>query len=183
MAENAREFFTAQQQEDIVCAIRNAEMMTSGEIRLHMENRCGGDVLDRAATIFADLGMQDTAARNGVLIYLAVQDHQLAILGDVGIHQCVDHCFWQDAVDLMLTYFQHDNFCDGLIEGIELIGLKLRENHPYQSDDVNELADDISFGQDHLAEQTDDADADADISSPSSGENTPSETDSSTDKA
>ena len=82
-----RTFFTAEQQQEIIRAIRNAEMDTSGEIRLHLEESCGDDVLDRAADIFRKLEMHKTELRNGVLIYLAVKDRQFAIIGDVGINE------------------------------------------------------------------------------------------------
>ena len=90
----ARTFFTAEQQQEIIRAIRIAEMDTSGEIRLHLEESCGDDVLDRAADIFRKLEMHKTELRNGVLIYLAVKDRQFAIIGDVGINEKVPENFW-----------------------------------------------------------------------------------------
>ena len=146
MLEEARTFFTQEEQENIVCAIQNAEMMTSGEIRVHIENQCPENILDRAAGIFATLEMQETQLRNGVLFYLAVQDHCFAVLGDLGINTKVDDCFWQDVVALIEAHFRQGNFADGMIEGITLAGEKLQEHFPYDVDDVNELSDEISFG-------------------------------------
>ncbi|MFM8433054.1 MAG: TPM domain-containing protein, partial [Bacteroidota bacterium] len=69
----------------IEAAITDAELMTSGEIRLFIERQCQGNVMDRAAFIFHEVGMDQTAERNGVLIYLATESRQFAIIGDSGI--------------------------------------------------------------------------------------------------
>ena len=106
MSENAQDFFSEQDKGEIVCAIKEAELRTSGEIMVHIENECiNHNVLDRAATVFAVLNMQKTKLRNGVLFYLATKDHKFAILGDAGINNKVDHCFWQDVRDLMKSFF------------------------------------------------------------------------------
>ena len=90
------DFFTPAQKTAMVAAIRQAEKDTSGEIRIHFENHCRKNVLDRAAQVFADLKMHKTALRNGVLIYVALEDKQLAILGDAGINAKVPDHFWDD---------------------------------------------------------------------------------------
>jgi len=143
---NAKTFLDQSAQDEIICAIKDAEMMTSGEIRIHIENHCEEPVLDQAAHIFAKLDMQETNLRNGVLFYIAVKDRQFAILGDIGINICVDTCFWDDIKEYMLGHFQQGEFVKGLTAGIRMVGEKLQENFPYQADDVNELPDDISFG-------------------------------------
>ena len=79
---NAKDFFTKEQEDIIIQAIKEAELNTSGEIRLHVENNCKINVLDRASHIFKKLSMHKTALRNGVLFYLAVKDKKFAILGD-----------------------------------------------------------------------------------------------------
>ena len=78
MGTTAKDFFSKQEQDDITQAIMNAELDTSGEIRVHIENTCSGDVLDRAAFVFKQIGMNKTQLRNGVLIYLAVKNRRFA---------------------------------------------------------------------------------------------------------
>lgn len=141
-----RDLFTEQEQAKIVEAIKAAELNTSGEIRVHIERKCKEEVLDHAAFIFDELEMQKTDLRNGVLIYLAVEDRKLAILGDAGINLKVPKNFWDSTKDLMIFHFKIGNFTQGLVEGIQLAGEQLKTHYPYQSDDVNELPDDISFG-------------------------------------
>ena len=143
----ARDLFTKEQQDQIVAAVKAAELNTSGEIKVHIDRKCKEDVLDHAAYIFDELDMQKTELRNGVLIYLAVEDKKLAILGDAGINKKVSNDFWDTTRDFMIKNFKEGKFTEGLSGGIKLAGEQLKTHFPYQSDDVNELSDDISFGE------------------------------------
>ncbi len=147
MTKTARYFFSNEEKEDIVQAVKNAELDTSGEIRVHIENTCKGETKDRAALLFTKLGMHKTDLRNGVLFYVALKNRKFAILGDGGINSVVPENFWDNIRDTMLNSFREDNFAEGLIEGITMTGIQLKEHFPYQSDDVNELPDEISFGE------------------------------------
>ncbi len=143
----AANFFSKEDKHALKEAIMEAEKNTSGEIRLHIDNRCTGDVLDCAAAWFARLNMHKTAQRNGVLFYLAVKDRKFAILGDGGINAVTPDDFWDKTKELMLGYFNEGKFADGLCEGIKMAGEILKDKFPYQKDDINELSDEISFGK------------------------------------
>ncbi len=140
------ERFTEEQQAQIVHAIQVAEGYTSGEIRLAVEPRCKDEPKDRAAVYFHRLWMDKTALRNGVLIYMAIDDHRFAIIGDAGIHAKVGAGFWEETKELMLRYFKQGDLVQGLIEGIKHAGEQLQRFFPRQDDDVNELPNDIAFG-------------------------------------
>ncbi|MDD2279854.1 MAG: TPM domain-containing protein [Bacteroidales bacterium] len=142
-----QEQFTSAEKKIIVAAIQQAELNTSGEIRVHIESRCKGEVLDRAADVFAKLKMHKTEQRNGVLFYLAASSKQFAVLGDAGINAKVPIDFWEGIKEEMQKYFRNGEFAPGLAKGIEMAGEKLKEFFPYQTDDVNELSDEISFGK------------------------------------
>jgi len=144
---NPSKFFTQEQKKQITDAIKDAELNTSGEIRLHVEKRCKINTLDRAAYIFDKLNMHKTEKRNGVLFYLAVDDHKFAILGDAGINQVTSENFWDEIKDIVLDHFKEGKYADGLAKGIRMAGEALKEHFPYQTDDLNELSDDISFGK------------------------------------
>ena len=144
---NIENYFTEENKLQIGNAIRAAELNTSGEIRLHIEKFCKEDVLDRAAYIFEKLQMHKTSLRNGVLFYLAVEDHKFAILGDAGINQKVSEDFWVKTKETVLSKFKEGNLTEGLTSGIIMAGEQLKEHFPHQKDDVNELSDDISFGK------------------------------------
>ncbi len=143
----AQDKISSTDKEKIESAIKAAEKKTSGEIQVHIDNRCKENVLDRAAFMFKTLKMHKTEARNGVLFYLAIKDHKFAILGDVGINQKVEAGFWDEIKELMLARFKENKIADGLSEGIGMAGKQLATHFPYQDDDENELSDEISFGK------------------------------------
>lgn len=142
---NARKILNFEEDHRIVEAIRQAEKNTSGEIKVHIENHCHDDVEKRSLFVFNRLKMTETKQRNGVLIYLAVKDHKFAILGDEGINNVVEDTFWNDIRDMMAAEFKEGHFAEGLEQGILRCGEKLKTYFPYQSDDVNEIPDEISY--------------------------------------
>ena len=144
-----KEFFSHEEKELILQAIRDAEQQTSGEIRVYVENRCRFvDPMDRAAEIFFGLKMDHTQERNGVLVYIALRDRQLAILGDAGIHKQVGKEFWEKEVRQMIDEFHADHYATGIAKVITEIGEALRTHFPYAGNkDKNELPDDIVFGK------------------------------------
>ena len=130
-------------------AIRVSEKETSGEIRLYIERKNAYvDPLDRAAEVFFQLKMQNTADRNAVLLYIAMKDHELALFGDEGIHKKVGAEYWNNAVKNMIALFADQNIVTGIEQCIMQIGQTLKETFPYDSStDKNELPDDIVFGK------------------------------------
>lgn len=140
------DFFNESERQEILKAIKEAERQCSAELRVHLEDFCDHHPQDRAAFVFEELGMHETALRNGVLIYLAVVDHDFAIIGDIGIHQHVGPMFWQECRDEMQTNFQEGRFKQGVLAGIAKAAERLREFFPPNADDRNELPDDISMG-------------------------------------
>lgn len=142
----AVKFFTKEEQEKIVSAIKKAEINTSGEIQVHLENKCKNDVMVRAKEVFTSLGISKTNLKNGVLFYLAVIDHKFAILGDEGINNLVPSNFWDEIKNDMQAKFKQKQFCDGICEGILAAGHQLKKHFPYLDNDKNEISDEISFG-------------------------------------
>jgi len=143
---NAKNFFTKDQKLAITKAITQSELQTSGEIRLHIDSNCEVNVLDSATLIFRKLKMHKTELRNGVLFYLAVTDKKFAILGDKGINEKVPENFWDNIKELMLDHFKKQQFTEGLCKGIEMAGEKLKTHFPLQSNDTNEITNEISIG-------------------------------------
>jgi uncharacterized membrane protein len=144
----AEPFFNTKQAQRVKQAIADAENQTSGEIRVHIEKKCKEDVLDHAAYIFGELDMHKTDLRNGVLFYVSYDDHKLAILGDGGINAKVADDFWESIKENMIAAFKAGNYADGLSDGIRQAGEQLKKHFPYQSDDENELSNEISYGKD-----------------------------------
>ena len=144
-----KEFFTEEEKLRIVEAVRKAEKMTSGEVRVFVESRCSYmDAIDQAKEIFAKLKMYETEDRNAVLVYVALEDKQLAIFGDEGIHRKLGNDYWNAEVKKMISEFNKENYADGITEVVNDIGEALTQLFPYNNDtDKNELPDDIVFGK------------------------------------
>src|SRR5690606_23213044 len=147
-------FLTQEEEAAIIEAIRNAEKNTSGEIRVHLEAKSISaedpnetiDAFDRAAEVFDMLNMHNTADRNGVLIYVAVKDRTLVIMGDKGINDIVGNDFWESTKDIIIDHFKNGEMKQGLVDGILKAGEQLKKHFPFKKDDKNELPNDISVG-------------------------------------
>ena len=144
---STQKFFTDSQQQAIIKSIENAELNTSGEIRLHVEYTCKINPVDRAIEIFEKLEMHKTELRNGVLFYLATKDKKIAVIGDKGINDIITENFWDDVKNEIINQFKNNQFTEGICKGIEMAGEKLKMHFPFQVDDTNELSNDISFGE------------------------------------
>lgn len=145
MASNIVNFFSGEDEQKIVRAIKLAEKQTSGEIRVHLENFCPRKLMNRAALIFEKLEMHHTKERNGVLIYIAIRDRKFAIIGDAGINALVEEGYWDLITERLGERFRNAEFVEGLTEAIESVGQKLKTHFQYSKDDVDELSNEISY--------------------------------------
>ena len=143
----SKQFFSQSQKEGIQSAIANAELNTSGEIRVHIDSTCAVAPVEKAIEVFEKLKMHQTELRNGVLIYVALKDHKLAIVGDQGINDAVADNFWDEIKNNLIESFKKGLYAEGLSDCIKSAGMQLKAHFPYQSDDINELSDEISFGE------------------------------------
>jgi uncharacterized membrane protein len=140
-----RRFVEGDDLDAVARAVAEAERVTSAEVRVHLDHRCAGDAMARAIELFERFGMHQTALRNGVLIYVAVQDRKLAVIGDTGIHERVGEAYWRDVVDLMVGHLREQRPGDGVLAAVREVGEALRRHFPRASDDRNELSDQVSF--------------------------------------
>jgi uncharacterized membrane protein len=145
----SKQFFNQAQKEAIQAAIADAELNTSGEIRVHIDDKCAVAPVEKAIEVFEKLKMHETELRNGVLIYVAVKDHKLAIVGDQGINEVVADNFWDEIKNNLIANFKKGIYSEGLSEGIAAAGMQLKAHFPYQTDDTNELSNEISFGEEN----------------------------------
>jgi len=147
MASEENTLLNSEQEERIIESIKQAEFQTSGEIRVHIENHCKKDVLKRAKKLFHKLGMDQTDQNNGILLYIASEDHKVAIYGGKGLHEKVGQEFWDGILRTLITDFKASRFEQGIINCVNQIGEKLKKFYPYQDDDINELSDEISYNE------------------------------------
>ena len=143
---NIENFLTQTEEQQIIDAIRTAEKNTSGEIRVHLERNSEKDPLERAKEVFYFLKMDKTEHKNGVLFYVAVDDKKFSVLGDEGINNRVSEDFWNSIKDAMTEHFSKGSYADGLKAGILASGQKLKEYFPFQTNDDDELSNEISLG-------------------------------------
>lgn len=144
MSSKIEDFLTANEEQDVIDAIKQAELNTSGEIRVHIENSAKGNIDKRAVEVFYMLKMNNTKLQNGVLIYVAVEDKSFGIYGDKGINDLVASDFWDSTKNIIEKYFKKGAFKQGLVEGILKAGEQLKQHFPIQADDTNELSNEIS---------------------------------------
>ncbi len=131
-------------------AIQAAELGTAGEIRVHVDSLCPESVLDRASYVFEKLDMHFTEARNGVLIYVSVDDRKAAIIGDVGINVLVEQDYWNSTLQHMLNTFKTKDVVTGLLETVDAVGQKIKALFPILPNDQNELPNTVTVGHHHL---------------------------------
>lgn len=145
----AADFFTIDEKERIVNAVKQAELQTSGEVRIFIESKCQFvNAIDRAKELFDELNMYNTAERNAVLVYIAMKHRQLAVFGDAGIYEKTGAAFWNEQVKTMISHFNSSDYVEGICEVVLKIGDALATHFPYDKvNDVNELPDDIVFGK------------------------------------
>ena len=140
-------FLTPEEEQEIVNAIRTAEKQTSGEIRVHIENYTEiKPVYNRAQEVFHLLKMNNTKAKNGVILYIATNQKKFVVYGDKGINDIVGPNFWNATRDSIQNQFKKGHFKQGIIDGVLQIGEALKAHFPWQTNDENELSDEISKG-------------------------------------
>jgi uncharacterized membrane protein len=140
-----RQFMSEADLEAVRRAISEAESGTSAEIRVHLDHKCPGDPMARATAVFERLGMHRTAARHGVLIYVAIGHRKLAVIGDQGIHERVGEAYWQRLVADVLAHFREEHPRDGFLHAVRELSAALRQHFPRKPDDRNELRDEVSI--------------------------------------
>jgi uncharacterized membrane protein len=139
-------FISTTHLDEVARAIAEIESTTSAEIRVHLDHRCPGDPLRQAAAVFERLGMHETAERNGVLIFIAVADHKLAVIGDTAIHERVGEAYWRRLAGSIAGHLRAERAGEGLVEAVRDVGAALRAHFPRRPDDRNELSDRVSLG-------------------------------------
>lgn len=132
--------------ERVVAAIAAAELRTAGEIRVFISKAPAPRAVEAAQAQFERLGMTRTAARNGVLIFVAPASRTFAIIGDTAIHEKCGEPFWRLLAAAMEIHFKRGEFTEGLVHGIERAGTLLAEHFPRSPDDRNELSNEIEHG-------------------------------------
>jgi uncharacterized membrane protein len=125
-------------------AVQATESTHGGEIRFVVETRLtpadlarGITPRERALQIFANLGVWDTEANNGVLIYVLLAERDVEIVADRGFNGRVSPQEWEAICHHMEVQFAAGKFRSAAIEAIEMTGQLIRRHFP--AGDRNEL--------------------------------------------
>lgn len=130
-------------QNKIVEAIRNAELLTSGEIRVYIAKHCKENAIEKATLIFQDLKMHETKLRNAVLIFICPNDKKVAIIGDSGINNIIENDFWDNTLNELITFCSKDLITEGICKAVDKVGGLIKQKYPYREGDINELDNEI----------------------------------------
>ena len=141
-------FVAALDDERIVAAIREAEALSRGEIRVHVAELEVTDPRTEAAVVFERLGMADTAERTGVLIFVAPESQSITVIGDREAHERCGDAFWEAVVQAVREDFRAGRFTEGIVGAVRAIAAELERHFPRRpgETDRNELPDSVSRG-------------------------------------
>jgi uncharacterized membrane protein len=139
-----RRAFNAATLQAIEQAIAETERGHGGEIRFAVEASLGAVELMRGVTprqralqTFAHLGVWDTDANNGVLIYVLWADRDVEIIADRGFNGRVTEQEWGAACRRMEEMFAQGDARQAIVQGIQAAGALIARHFP--AADRNEL--------------------------------------------
>ena len=105
--------------------------LTSSEIFVHIDQQHEEeDDWERAEIVFDALHVEQTEIRNGVLLYVSIQDKSLFIMGDTGVNEVVSEDFFESAKTMIINYFKLAQYGPGIIAGVEQLGKDLSQVFP-----------------------------------------------------
>jgi uncharacterized membrane protein len=146
-AMKTKHLFAALDHDRITAAIQKAEKHTSGEIRVYVSHRKVADPRHAGAHQFVKLGMDKTKHCNAVLIFIAPESQNFAILGDTAVHARCGEAFWENVAGAMRELFRQGKFTEGIVHGIDTVGKLLAQHFPAVGTDHNQLPDSVIEGE------------------------------------
>ena len=90
-----------------------------------------------AEETFARLRVWDTAANNGVLVYLLLADHRIEIVADRGLRELVSAEQWRGICQLMEERLKADEPEQAVMRGVSEIGNLLAEYFPQVESEID----------------------------------------------
>lgn len=137
-------FFEEQFSLEVEKAIEEAELLTSAEFKLHIEEVCNEDVLDRAAFVFSELQLHKTQLRNAVLLYVSVNDRKVSILADAGAKAHLSEEVLSNCLSTLINDFKSSSYAAGIRSCFLTLADALKSSFPYQANDINEISNKVS---------------------------------------
>ena len=145
-AMKTKHLFAKLDHDRITAAIQEVEKRTSGEIRVYVSHRKVSDPRHAGAHQFVKLGMDKTKHRNAVLIFIAPESQNFAILGDTAVHAQCGETFWENVAGAMRELFRQGKFTEGILHGIDTAGKLLAQHFRADSGHHNQSAESVVEG-------------------------------------
>lgn len=139
-----KKYLSDKELDGLVNAIHEAELMSTGEIRIHIDSH-KTHLKERAFKVFKKLKMDKTEHRNAVLFHINFEERYLTIIGDKGIHEKVKQIFWSELHSEMIDGFSRGDYYQSIKKAILKTGVELKKYFPIQGENPNELPDEITF--------------------------------------
>lgn len=136
--------------------VAQGERGHTGQVRIHAEAGLPWSYLwreasprERALTLFGKLGVWDTEANNGVLIYLLLAERAIEVVADRGLARHVPEAQWRALVERMAPHFRQGRFEEGLGLALEEVTRLLAQHFPAEAGQLraNELPDHPTLGE------------------------------------
>jgi uncharacterized membrane protein len=139
-----RDFMAKLDDQRVIQAIKDAEAVTSGQIRVFISERTvEGDAMARAVERFQKLGMTATKQRNAVLLYFAPRSHKFAVVGDTGIHEKCGEPFWREITAAMGALLRTEQFTEAVTGAVGKVGQALARHFPKEPGGEDELPNEV----------------------------------------
>jgi uncharacterized membrane protein len=130
----------------IEAAIDKSEGQHGAELRFDVETALefgqlwrGVTARERALQVFGSLGIWDTAANNGILVYVLLAEHDIEIVADRGFNGRVSETAWRGVCETMEAAFRRGEFEAGSVAAIDAITNLVTPHFPMTGGDRNEL--------------------------------------------
>lgn len=145
-----KKYISSAELEAIKNHIAEIEKYTSGEIRLcFLKTRAWIDrkltPKELALKEFYRLGIQNTKDKTGVLLFILFTEKKFEIIADEGINNKISQDKWDLITNHLISNFKEGKYKDGIVKALDEIKDVLMNEFPRQSDDVDELSNDIVF--------------------------------------
>jgi len=143
-------YLSEEELKSISAKISEIEKTTSGELVITIKEKRGWLEKTKSVRILAEkefvsAKIGKTKSATGILIFMLFNAKEFCILADKKINELVDQSVWDEISASMSLDFKHENFCKGILNGVEKAGKILSTHFPIQPGDVNELSNEVRF--------------------------------------
>ncbi|MBT4600542.1 MAG: hypothetical protein HOG89_05775 [Candidatus Peribacter sp.] len=118
---------SAEEERSLEIDLQNYRGETSNEIAVFtITSLEGEDIGDLAFTVGREWGVGNKETNNGILLLIAVEDHELFIATGYGLEGAVPDLAAKQIIDNeIVPYFKNDDYIGGILSGVEALKLQI----------------------------------------------------------